>query len=211
MGCVYILKNGHENVFKIGRTKGPLDRTIEQLSRGNPLPLSEYARIETEDHVACETFLHQRLRTKRLVRGGGSEFFEVDPSELNSAIKEAEEFVNEFLKAKKEAEELSGVEEDSTALSVTPSPIDLEFYSKLLQVREAQDRLKIRKQYFESKLKISIGRSPGLQGLATWKGQWSHHFDVPLFRETEKSLYAELYRRFGSEAYKRTFRIQRFD
>jgi hypothetical protein len=210
MGCVYVLRNGSENVFKIGRTRLPLERTIKHLSRGNTLQLIEFARIETDDVVACETFLHQRLRSKRIVKGGGTEFFEISPSELAQALHDAEEFVNEFLKAKQQADELSNIEEDSTSRFMAPSAADLAIYSKLLQVREAQDRLNVQRQFFESKLKISIGTSGGLEGLATWKGRWQQHFDVVAFREAERDLYTRLFSRFGSETYRRTFLIQRF-
>jgi len=58
MAHVYVLRHGNEDVFKIGRTKGPISKTIDQLSRGNPYRLTEFARIETDDDAACEAFLH---------------------------------------------------------------------------------------------------------------------------------------------------------
>jgi len=210
MGCVYVLRNGNEDVFKIGRTKIPLERVVKSLSRGNPYRLTKFARIDTEDDVACEAFLHQRLRSKRIVLGDGTEFFQVTPSELAQALHDAEEFANEFLSAKRQAEELSNIEEDSNAGLIAPSECDVEVYSRLLQVREAQDRLKVQRQFFESKLKISIGTSTGLEGLATWKGKWGQHFDLPGLRKAEPDIYARLFERFGDETYRRTFRIQRF-
>jgi Meiotically up-regulated gene 113 len=171
MACVYVLRHGEENIFKIGRTKGTVAQTIEQLSRGNPYRLREFARIETEDNVACETFIHQRLRTKRIVQGGGIEFYRVDPGELQNLIRDAEEFVTEFLTAKKQADELSLIEVDVPSGALKPTQSDLEIYLKLLKVREEGDRLKVQRQFLESKLKLSIGRACGLEGLATWKGQ----------------------------------------
>jgi hypothetical protein len=210
MACVYVLKHGEENIFKIGRTTGTISRTIEQLSRGNPYRLTEFARIETKDNVACETFLHQRLRSKRIVQGGGTEFYRVDPGELSDLIRDAEEFVTEFLAAKRQADELSHMEVDEHSIVLKPTQSDLDTYLKLLKVREEHDRLKVQKEFFESKLKLSVGRTCGLEGLVTWKGQWKHSFDVPAFRTAEPDLYAELERRFGSEAYARRFCIQRF-
>lgn len=209
MACVYVLRHGNEDVFKIGRTKGTIPHTIDQHSRGNPYRLTEFARIETEDDVACETFLHQRLRSKRVVEGGGNEFFRIDPAELTAAIREAEEFVTEFLSAKARADSLSKEEEDSTLPAVKPSVSDLEIYGELLKVRESQDRLKMQREFYESKLKISMGRAFSLEGIATWKGQWRHSFDLQAFRVAEADLYAEMYRRFGTESYKRFLRIQR--
>jgi hypothetical protein len=210
MGWVYVLRNGTEDLFRIGKTTGPLDRAIEKLSHENSFPFTEFARIETEDQIACEAFL-QRLRSKRVVKDAETEFFEVGPSELRQALSEAEEFVAEFVKAKKEAEELSAIEEDSSRQAVKPSSCDLAFYHKLLRVREAQDRLKIRRQFYESKLKISIGHASSLQGLATWNGHWYQHLDLQSFRDADKGLYARLFQMFGSETYKRTFCIQRLE
>jgi len=152
MACVYVLRHGDEDVFKIGRTKGPVSQTIDQLSRGNPYRLTEFARIETADNAACEAFLHRRLRAKRVVQGGGSEFFRIDPKELNEAIEEAREFVTEFLAIKAQADELSNEEADAALAAVKPSQSDLEIYGKLPRVREAQDRLKVQR---ESVLPIS--------------------------------------------------------
>jgi Meiotically up-regulated gene 113 len=211
MACVYVLRHGNEDVFKIGRTKSTIDRTINQLSRGNPYRLTEFARIETEDEVACETFLHQRLRTKRVVKGGGNEFFQIDPIELNAAIDEAKEFVTEFIAAKAQADELSRIETDAALASLKPSESDLVVYSNLLSVRESQDRLRVQREFLEAKLKLRMGRACSMEGIATWKGQWRQNFDIQAFRAAEADLYAELFRRFGTESYKRFFRIQRFE
>lgn len=167
MACVYVLRQGNEDIFKIGRTKGTVAATIEQLSRGNPYRLTEFAKIVTEDEIACETFLHQRLRTKRIILGGGNEFFQISPSEIQEAIREAGEFVTEFLSVKSQAEELSKTETDPQLNAVKPTQSDLEIYSKLLSVRESQDRLKIQRDYFESKLKLSMGRACSLERVAT--------------------------------------------
>lgn len=204
MGCVYVLRNGTRNEFKIGRTKGSKQLAHQANSR-----LSEFAEIQTEDEIACETFLHQRLRSMRIINSDGTEFFEVSPSELAQALHEAEEFVDEFLKAKQQAEDFSRLEEAPNARLIAPSASDLEIYSKLLKVREAQDRLKVRRQFFESKLKVSIGFFSGIEGLATWKGSWQKHFDLLALRKQDPDLYAGLFDRFGNETYKRTFRVRR--
>ena len=209
MGCVYVLRHGNENLFKIGRTQGSVQRVIEQLSRGNPYRLTEFDRIETEDAAACEAHLHQALRSKRVVRGGGTEFFEVEPLELKAVLRKAEEYVTEFLAVIKQAEALNGTEMDSSAPPVKPTPREVSIYSRLLTIREEQDRLSVQRKYCESKLKLTIGTSCALEGIATWKGSWRQQFDVPAFRAADPQLFAELYRTYGSEAYKRTFLLQR--
>lgn len=208
MGCVYILRNGND-LFKIGRTKKPLDQTLEQLARESRSPLIRFAEVQTRDDIACETFLHQRLRSKRIIKEDGAEFYKVNPSELAQALHEAEEFVEEFLNAKQQAEEFSTLEHAPMGQLIAPSSTDIEIYSKLLKVREAQDSLKVRRQFFESKLKVSIGYFSGIEELATWKGHWQKNLDLRALRKEEPDLYDGLFDRFGSETYKRTFRIQR--
>ena len=209
MAYLYVLMYEAEHVFTLKRSKGPIDATIEQLSRENRCRLTEFASVATEDDAACEAFLHHQLRSKRVVRGEGTEFFQINPAELDLAISQAREFVAEFLVAKKKAEELARTEADACFPAVQPSSADLVIYWRLLRVRAAQDHLAIQRDYFESKLKLSIGHALALDGVATWKGQRRRSFDVAAFRAGEPQVYAAMDRRFGTESYSRTFRIQR--
>jgi hypothetical protein len=130
--------------------------------------------------------------------------------ELRAVIAEAREFVTEFLAAKAQADELSKEETDPGSLVVKPSKADLDIYSKLLEAREAEDRLKVEREFLESKLKLSIGRASSLEKIATWKGKWTSRFEISVFRETEPDLYAELARRFETRSYGRVFLLQKF-
>jgi hypothetical protein len=96
MGFVYIFRSGRENLFKIGKTID-VKRRGKQLATGNPHPLTEFACIETDYASECEKYLHQRLRTKRSRRSGAREFFEIDPSELEQLLRDAEGHVRDHV------------------------------------------------------------------------------------------------------------------
>src|SRR2546428_3158194 len=86
MACVYILRSGNENLFKIGRTDGDVEARIRQLATGNPHRLTKFDLIETEHDSLCETYLHRMLRSKRSLASEAREFFRITPEDLMSVI-----------------------------------------------------------------------------------------------------------------------------
>lgn len=202
MACVYILRSGDENLFKIGRTTGDLDARIKQLSTGNPHPLTPFDVIETEHDALCETYLHHNLRSKRSLRSDAREFFSVEPAELESAIREGREFLAEFVPKQEEAHNLA--REHSDGRVVTPDQGHWQTYHRLVKVREAQDALELERRRLETDLKLAIGTASELDGLATWKTHMSPRFDEAEFRAAEPALYAAFLR----EKPIRTFRLR---
>ncbi|HUH63880.1 MAG TPA: hypothetical protein VLZ50_12820 [Terracidiphilus sp.] len=168
-------------------------------------------RIETEDEVACETFLHHRLRSKQVVNGGGTEFFRVDPDELSLALRDAEEFVSKYLTAKKQAEELGKEEPDSNVSAVAPSPTDLEVYARLLKVREEQRPAQGATRVFRVEAEAKDWSRVLPRRRRYVEGAMAARLRRSGFSISRSELNADLYRRFGSDTYTRSFRIQRFD
>ena len=68
MACVYILRSGNENLFKIGKS-GDVEDRVRGLTTGNPR-LVVFDKIETEDEEDHDEknktsySKHQRLRRK---------------------------------------------------------------------------------------------------------------------------------------------------
>src|SRR5437868_10106143 len=112
MGYVYILRSGNEDLFKIGRTEGEVDFRVKQLSTGNPHALTRFDVIETDHDSLCETYLHRMLRSKRSVASDAREFFAITSEELVAVIREAREFLDEFVAKQKEADRFSEEESD---------------------------------------------------------------------------------------------------
>jgi hypothetical protein len=118
MAYVYVLRSGTENFFKIGRTRGDVDARIQQLSTGNPYPLTKFGVIDTEHDALCESYLHKRLSTKRITSGSAQEFFAITPAELNSILDEVRIYLKEWLPVVLEADKIAA--EDSDGSVKTP-------------------------------------------------------------------------------------------
>lgn len=200
MAYVYVLRNGAEDVFKIGRTKGDLEKTIRQLSRGNPMPLTAYDSIVTDEEIAGETYLHRKLRSQKVVESGGREFFRVGQSELNAAIQDAREYLADFVQTKRVADELCASDDDGTI--VVPTEDDLIMYKSLCRVREEEDSLGSQRQFLESKLKMRINRASALGQIATWKTQTSLRLDQAVLQREMPDVFQAFQRPTRSRVFR---------
>jgi hypothetical protein len=169
MPWVYILRSGASNLFKIGRTEGDVEARIRQLATGNPHRLTKFDAIETEHDALCEGYLHKTLRSRRSVTSAAREFFEIAPEELANVLREAREFLNEFVAYQTNAQQFSEHETDGMLLK--PGDEEWSIYRKLAAAREDEDVANFQRQLLENKLKVAIGTSDGLDGLATWRLQ----------------------------------------
>jgi hypothetical protein len=199
MGFVYILKSGDENLFKIGKAVD-VERRAKQLATGNPQPLAEFARIESEHPAECEKYLHHRLRTKRSRRSGAREFFEVEPAELEDLIRDVDVRVEEHVAALRGAKRLAKQAHSDQMLDPTDS--DQTKHRRLLEVREALEALVFERDRLEADLKVAIGNAAGLDGIATWRSYTKHELNNAALKAEEP----EVYRR-----YLREVRTRRFD
>jgi len=203
MACVYIRRSGNENLFKIGRTANDdVEDRIRKLSTGNPHRLTEIDIIETEDELEWEQYLHKMLRSKRSCESAAQEFFEVAPEVLKSVIREAREFLPEFLATRRAAERLA--DEKSEDRIATPGDEQQAIYKELLEIREQEDKCAYKRKHLENKLKLAIGTAAGLEGIATWKTRAVSRLDQAAFREAQP----ELYRTYSKTSYERRFDLR---
>jgi Meiotically Up-regulated Gene 113 (MUG113) protein len=183
MAHVYVLRSGNEDVFKIGRTRHDVDSRRRGLATGNPHPLTVFDVIETEHEALCETFLHRRLRSRRV----SGEFFAVVPEELEAAIRETRELLADLVTSKQEVKRLA--QEESDGLVLKPGSAEWSIYENLLEVREAQDHYAFQRELLENKLKLTIGTAEGLEGIASWKTQERRQFDEASFKLERPELF----------------------
>ncbi len=198
MGFVYIFRSGPENLFKIGKTVD-VKRRGKQLATGNPHPLTEFACIETDYASECERYLHQRLRTRRSRRSEAREFFEIDPSELEQLLRDAERHVRDHVPVVREADRLA--KQESADKMLEPGASEREKYLRLLEVRESEDSLAIERERIEAELKLAIGSAAGLDGIATWKSHVKRELDVEALKRDHPALYKD---------YERQLRVRSF-
>jgi predicted GIY-YIG superfamily endonuclease len=199
-GCVYILRSGEGNVFKVGRSTD-LAKRRKTHATGNPELLTEFAVIETEHAAKCETYLKHRLRSKRHTRGEGTEWFDVDPDELAVVVEDARHYAQEVLPIMAEAERLSEQACDGRILS--PSDGVIETYRALVHVREEYDTLGFEKDHLEAQLKLVIGRASGIERVADWKTVLSHRIDSDRLKIERPDVYSA----FVAETRSRRFNL----
>jgi hypothetical protein len=191
---VYILREGASNIFKIGRTSGSVDGVIKRLKTGNSQPLTVFDLVETDRESACEAFFHRRLRSKRVVRGGGWEFFEVEAEEMTRAVEQFRRMFEELEVADKAISELA--KQQCTNDLLEPSSADQELLRRLVTLKEEQEYLQFECQLIESRLKRRIGAALGLRGIATWKTQVTRRYNEMLFRDSDPDRYNRLLEQF---------------
>lgn len=66
MGQVYLVGIPDEDRYKIGWTKGTIDKRIAPLQTGNAKKIEVIHLFETEHHVKVETWMHGVHATKRM-------------------------------------------------------------------------------------------------------------------------------------------------
>lgn len=68
MGYVYLIcDSGHDNMFKIGVTKQPINKRLKQLQTGNGSEIFLSAYHETEYPFYIEKMLHQKFCSNRKI------------------------------------------------------------------------------------------------------------------------------------------------
>lgn len=200
MAYVYILKNGDSNYYKIGRTKGDIEKRRKSLSTGNPQPLSLFDFIETEHDVIVEKFLHIKFFDKLSKEGDSTEFYKIDPVELKNGLQEAKNFLAEYIPHNQAAEKLKVVE--SNGCSISPDDEILKIYHKLCRIKGIINNLQFEKEILENQLKSKIGNNDGIDGIATWKTQTQFRLDQKTFKEK----HPDIYQAFAVESKTRIFK-----
>ena len=200
MGYVYIIRSGDTNTFKIGRATD-LEKRLKAHATGNPEPLTQFDVIETDHPSQCETYMHHRLRSKRYTRGDGTEWFEVEPDELEIVIADARQYNEEVLPLITQAEALAITECDGTILEPTDAVMNT--YRTLIKVREDYESLGYRKTHLEAQLKLIIGTASGIDRVADWAMVGRPSFDSV----TLKTERPDIYKRYERETRSRTFKL----
>lgn len=77
-GIVYLICDSSNNQFKIGVTKGSIDRRIKKLQTGNPTELFLANFHETEYPYRLEKMLHAHFATKKVM----GEWFELSEEDV---------------------------------------------------------------------------------------------------------------------------------
>jgi hypothetical protein len=202
MSSVYAHQYGNENLFKIGRSNN-VERRRRHLVTGNPHGLTPFDEIEAGEYDSqVEKFIHDRLRNKRSRDSEAREFFRVTPDEVRKEMRLARHYLEACIPMQCKVERLAS--EPSNGKMLEPNDQELEYYSRLLDVRVEQDDATVRRQLVEYDLKLAIGTADGLKGLVTWKTETKNTFNLEAF----KTEHPQMYTMFVRPVMSRIFRLQ---
>ena len=179
---LYVLSTGVDDLYKIGRTKGALERRVAQLNTGAARKLSVIASFAVPSPLICkcETFVHASLRDISAPDAGGKEFFRCAEQEiLKTRVQEA---WSDFLKFCAEVHD--AVEEKSKLAGIFEARRGLAAEMK---------RLEVRKTLIEETLLAILedGYTLGERQLLSWQKRSSERFDLDAFRLDHPALAAE--------------------
>lgn len=202
MASVYVFQHGDEDLFKIGRTRGDVEKRRKDLSTGNPVELKIFDVIETEKDNVVEKYLHKKLYAFHSKASDATEFFAVSTAILQECIQETREFMDEYLPLLDAAEELKKIEPDDSIKK--PDEHVLQVYEELCRVRERMSILKFEEEILENKIKSYIGGSNGIEGVATWVLRSSLRLDQAILKEK----FPEAYDQCQIESKTRFFKLE---
>jgi hypothetical protein len=202
MAWVYVLQHGEEELFKIGRTRGDVEKRRKDLSTGNPVELTLFDSIETERDNVVENYLHKKLFAFHSKDSDAREFFAISPEELIGFIDETRAFIAEYLPLLDETERLKELDPDDTVRQ--PDEEILKVYEELQRAREQINLLKFEEEVLANKIKKYIGQSRGIEGIATWLGKITSRLDQSALREK----YPEAYEECQKESKSRVFKLE---
>ena len=200
---VYVFREGQSNVFKIGLTRSDDTETRRrQLNGGSSQGLFLFDVVETDNESVCETFFHRLLSTRRVLRGGGKEFFEMDSEDhMRQAIERFREMASLRESARRSVGDFENIQ--STDVLLEPISSDMELLSqlqvveqRLREIKEETEYLTFQRELIQSQLKQRIGGALGIRGVATWETRIRRNFSEQLLRERDPDLYQELFDRF---------------
>jgi Meiotically up-regulated gene 113 len=207
MGYVYAFRHGQEDEFKFGLTNN-LEQRRRSLQTGCPKPLTLFGYIETENAKEGEKFILGQLAHKRLT----GEFRAVTAEEAHEAIVACQDYLEHELPRRREEDrkiaELTAIESDQEMLASSEEV--LEKHKRLLQLRVEKrckqieiDRIEAEESRLETALKLAIGASKGIEGIATWEtGDSSRVFNADAVKAADPELYEMYLTRFDQARFR---------
>lgn len=172
MGFVYAFRLGREDLFKIGQTTMTPDKRRSSLQTGCPHELALFDAIETDDYQALEKYIKVMWSDHRSTEGG-TEIYHLTEAAVTEVFATCRRWLDKELPDQKLAQELEKADPEPTILPRDERAAELrrqwlELDGKQREIRTALDWLGAEKAIVEAELKLAIGTSSGIEGVATW-------------------------------------------
>jgi len=204
VAVVYMLRNGDEDLFKVGWGRS-IEERLRDHHTSNP-HLTVFEVIEAGSNAAatsCEAYLKGVLQSRRHPSAGSTrEFFALTTAEAEDAARDARTYLAEDFPMKGKADLLAVEACDGRIL--VPGDAEWDAFRRLLPVCEENYRTGAEKARLENQLKLAIGTAEALDGVATWRSHTRTKFDEAWF----KSEQPDVWRAFRRESRTRRFELQ---
>ena len=149
---------------KIGlvRNQKETEERISEHQTGNPREIYNYCSIESPFVEHLETLIHYRLAEKWIV----GEWLDLNENEIEQAIKECKEIIQEQEAIKEELEESYSLGEIQSCDDIKkPTEKSKAIWEQLIDVKLDLDQLNARKAIVNHRLKTIMGKSDGIDGV----------------------------------------------
>jgi T5orf172 domain len=204
LGHVYALQQGTENKIKIGcvRSDRPNadQRRKKTHSTSNPSLLTQIARIDTAYPHICEKVLKDEFQSRKIIDGGGNEWFAITREEVHRAFESARRYMIEYEVEQPEVEKLKEIQSDPNPKE--PGNEDYAIYWQIKALDEEMAKKEQEKERLRRKLMLRIGSAGGLNGLVTWKTQFTPTLDQAALRAAHPDLCEQFTRMVQSRPFK---------
>jgi hypothetical protein len=193
VGYVYVFRHGHDDHFKIGRTKN-VEGRLKQLQTGSPRPLTVFDVIETPYALEGEKYLHRRLAHKCV----SGENFGLPPDEVRDAVSKARKYLEALPLLREEQRRLEPFSSMANTAEMLPATEELlEQRRRLMQIHAEKAQrmaevadLELEEEHLETAIKLAIGAAKGIDGIATWQTRDGRRlFDSEWLKEDNPELY----------------------
>jgi hypothetical protein len=173
MSGVYLLLDPATQFVKIGRATD-LETRLANLRTGNPrLSLLEW--FETPHDSLVESYVHAKLVQYRKE----GEFFDIDSESVKKEILAILELAN-TKPDKKVVEDVKAIE--NLDESREPNSEELNLVQKIIDLRAKIKMLETEEDILSQRLMLSINKSKGLNGWATFDGSSTSRFEAARFQ-----------------------------
>lgn len=172
MGYVYAYRFGTEDLFKIGFTSRTPEQRKAPMQTASAHPLILFDAIETDDYKQGERHIldswdHRRTNPPR------GEVLRLTEVEAAAAFQHCRTYLDDEIPKARRVKELEEVEPDPTVLPRDDHATQLRLQWIELDQKEQELRLAIvrtsaKKIQVETDLKLAIGATSGIDGVAAW-------------------------------------------
>lgn len=194
MGYVYAFRLGSLAKFKIGQTTMTPEKRRSPAQTTCPEPLSLFDAIETDEYKALEKRIKDTWGHRRATEGG-TEIYHLTETEAAQVFSECRTWLVEELPKQRRTEELEALKPEPTVLPSDERTLALrvqwiQLYDEELRAKQEYDRIAAARSRVETDLKLAIGTTTGIEGVATWEtGVKSRRINPDLVEAREPELY----------------------